>query len=149
MNLLLFQPAVLTENDKVFRDGVLLTQFYEREDAYQTIVTLFNGVDNNQYPWMGKVGDFYLIRGLFNDVDEKGRRLSFLFASNDESFWEDLNSVVNSIDQTISDNTELIIASYLEKSKKKAWLIRTIITVGIVVFCLFLVLLLWNLKQTS
>ena len=119
MNLLLFQPAVLSEDDKVFRDGVLLTRFEEREDAYQTLVRLFDGVDNDQYPWIGKVGDFYLLRGLFNEEDEKGRRLSFLFASDNESYWEELNSVVSDIDLTLSDNTESLVSSFLEKSKKK------------------------------
>ena len=144
MNYLLFQPAILTEPDAVYKNGTLLSNSDERGKAYDEIVNLSLSTGNSQYPWVGKVDGFFFVRGLFDATDEKGRTLSFLFASNNESFKDELESVSATIGYAIKDETRDAIYSFKKKSN------RTIKVLLASIFCgLLLCFILFIIKKCS
>lgn len=105
MNFLLFQPASLSEPDKVFYNGELIIDNTARGEIYDTIVSIFNKISTNSYPWFGKSGQFYVLRGLFEAKDETGRTLSFLFASDSENYQEELSTLSRIIGYKIDAQT--------------------------------------------
>ena len=123
MNYLLFQPASITEPDRVYRNGKLLEQSSERSQEYDTIVALFRKGGQSSYPWIGKVRSFYLVRGLFDAKDEAGRTLSFLFASDNDVFKNELIDIADSINFSVDAQTYQAIDKFLSgrEKKKKTW----------------------------
>lgn len=120
MNYLLFQPALLSEPDKVYLNGKLVEDISERREVYDKIVSLFNSIGGKTYPWFGKAGVFFVLRGLFDVKDEKGRTLSFLFASDNENYQDELKSISKTIGYNIDQSTLNIIdnpSNYLEKKR--------------------------------
>ena len=105
MNYLLFQPAILSEADKVFLNGEIIEDPTRKSEVYDCIVSIFNHVKTNNYPYFDKVGNYYVIRGLFEAKDEKGRVLSFLFASDSENYCEELSNVSKIIGLKIDTKT--------------------------------------------
>lgn len=120
MNYLLFQPASLLEPDKVYLNGRLVEDVSKRREVYDKIVLLFNSIGTKTYPWFGKAGGFFVLRGLFDVKDEKGRTLPFLFASDNENFQDELKSLSIKVGYNIDRSTLNIIdnpSNYLEKKR--------------------------------
>ena len=139
MNYLLFQPASITEPDRVYRNGKLLEQSSERSQEYDTIVALFRKGGQSSYPWIGKVRSFYLVRGLFDAKDEAGRTLSFRFASDNDVFKNELIDIADSINFSVDSQTYQAIEEFLSgrEKKKKTWKFITFFL--IVVFLITLI----------
>ena len=139
MNYFLFQPASLTEPDRVYRNGELLEQSSDRSQVYDKIVSLFRKGGQSSYPWIGKVRSFYLVRGLFDAKDEAGRTLSFLFASDNDVFKNDLIDIADSIHFSVDSQTYQAIDEFLSsrEKKKKTWKIISLFL--IVVFLITLI----------
>lgn len=118
MNFLLYQPALLSEPDKVYLNGTLLEDTSKRREVYDTIVSLFNSIGTKTYPWFGKAGDFYVLRGLFDAKDEKGRTLSFLFASDNVNYQEELTSISKTIGYNVDSKTWIAIDDFSAHREK-------------------------------
>lgn len=149
MNYFLYQPASLTEPDKVYFNGVLIDDAAKRGEVYDKIVAIFNKLGNNTYPWFGKSGTFYVLRGLFETRDEKGRTLSFLFASDSPLFRKELEAISKAIGYSITKNTNDTIADFFinESKKKSAIKYISFAAIGIILITI-ISLLLCNAHQT-
>ena len=140
MNYLLYQPALLSEPDVVYKDGSLLTEPTERGETYDKIVRLFEKAGHAQYPWVGKVDGLFVVRGLFSAKDEKGRVLAFLFASDQEDFKEELKTLASTVGYAVSDETYASIDFFRVRTKKITLVILTALSlVALVCFTLILV----------
>ena len=80
MNILLYQPATIAEEDHLYLNGKLLPDSSERTEMYDRIVSIFKTV-KSKYPLVCKTNGLFVVRGLFDAEDEKGRKLSFIFMS--------------------------------------------------------------------
>ncbi len=141
MNFLLFQPEILTDDDRVYKNGQLLNGSPEYSATYDKIVSLFEKVGNNNYPWLGKYDGFYVVRGLFNKKDEKGRTLSFLFASNSNDVKTELQELSCKIGYEVSDSTFQTIDHFMGSAKKKQLINRIAIPVSIILLITLIILL--------
>lgn len=104
MNILFYQPAVLSEKDKVYYNGELLSENPQRMQYYDRIVSIFKDVKST-YPFVGKAKGLYVIRGLFDATDEKGRQLAFLFASDSRDYLEELKHVTGIVGYSVTQST--------------------------------------------
>lgn len=141
MNYLLFQPEVLTDKDRVYRNGQLLNETKEYSATYNRIVSLFEKAGNYNYPWMGKYAGFYVLRGLFNRKDEKGRTLSFLYASNSMDVKAELQELSCKIGYEVSGATYQTIEGFMESARKKRLIGKIAIPVSFVLLITLIVLL--------
>ena len=140
MNYLLYQPALLSEPDVVYKNSSLLTEPKEREEIYGKIVRLFEKTGHAQYPWVGKVDGLYVVRGLFSSRDEQGRVLAFLFASDQKDFKGELKSLASTVGYDVTDETYASVDSFRDKAKKKSLAIVTALFV-VALVCLTLILI--------
>lgn len=149
MNYLLYQPASLTEPDKVYLNGFLIEDATKRGEIYDKIVAIFNRLGNNTYPWIGKSESFYVLRGLFEARDEKGRTLSFLFASDSPNFRKELDDISKTIGYGITKSTNDTVKDFCIKDAKRKSAIKYIsfTTIGIIVVTI-ISLLLCSANQT-
>lgn len=149
MNYLLFQPASLSEPDKVYFNGKLVEDISKRRKVYDKIVSLFNDVGINSYPWFGRDGDYFVLRGLFDAKDEKGRTLSFLFASDSSNYEVDLKNLSKTIGYNVDAQTLASIDNFINRPAKKKSIIKyvSLAIVGIVLL-ITLIALLCNTHQT-
>lgn len=149
MYYLLYQPASLTEPDKVYLNGALINDAAKRGEVYDKIVAIFNRIGNNNYPWFGKSGTFYVLRGLFEARDEKGRTLSFLFASDSLNFRKELDDISKTIGYGITKSTYDTVEDFCVKDAKRKSAIKYISfsVIGIIVVTI-ISLLLCSANQT-
>lgn len=126
MNYLLFQPASLSEPDKVYLNGSLIEDTSKRREVYDEIVSLFSSIGTKTYPWLGKIGGCFVLRGLFDATDEKGRTLSFLFASDNVNYLDELKRISKTIGYNIDHSTLSIIENFSVHFEKKRSIIKYI-----------------------
>lgn len=133
MYYLLFQPEALNEKDIVYKNGQRLEDYTEYSSTYNQIVTLFEKAGHSSYPWMGKYAGYYVVRGLFNTTDEKGRTLAFLFASDSKDIKEELRTLSGKIDQVVSDSTWQTIEVYLSSSNKRNGVYKIALAIALII----------------
>lgn len=142
MNCLLYQPALLSEPDKVYLNGTLVEDTSKRREVYDKIVSLSNSIGTKTYPWFGKAGGFFVLRGLFDIKDEKGRTLSFLFVSDNVNYLHELKSISKTIGYNIDHSTLSIIeefSDHIEKTKSVFLFVSlTIISILLITIISFL-----------
>jgi hypothetical protein len=139
MNYLLYQPARLADSNQVYYNGKLIDNAVERSEKCDFILNLFRKTGPGRYPSMGEVDGYFVVRGLFAFKDEKGRQMSFLFASNSETYYEELLAVAKEIGYDLNEETLSIIKQY--KDNKKSWVNKSIFTIVIVCIILLIMLL--------
>ena len=140
MYFFLYQPASLIEPDMVYYNGVLIDDSYQRGEVYDRIVAIFNKVNNNTYPWLGKTGKFYTMRGLFDVKDEKGRNLAFLFASDNPDFSKELAGMYQVIGYDATQSTKDTVDEFLVKEANHKPAIK-FITLATIVLILIIIII--------
>lgn len=133
MNYLLFQPEALAEKDRVYKNGQRLENYTEYSSTYNQIVTLFEKAGHSSYPWMGKYVGYYVVRGLFKETDEKGRTLSFLFASDSKDIKEELLTLSDRIGYVVSESTVQTIDAFLSSSNKRKGLYIIALPISLII----------------
>ena len=104
MNILLYQPATIAEEDQIYLNGKLLPDSSERTEMYDRIVSIFKTV-KSKYPLVCKTNGLFVVRGLFDAEDEKGRKLSFIFMSDSKEFLEEILSVTKTVGYEVAPST--------------------------------------------
>ncbi|MBR6869761.1 MAG: hypothetical protein IKM93_08095 [Bacteroidales bacterium] len=142
MNYLLYQPAILADADRVYLNGDLVEEAPRRSEVYDTIVSLFNKMDNSLYPSLDKVDGFYLLRGLFDAKDEKGRTLSFLFASDSDKCIDELSAIAKTIGYRIDASTLNKTEAFLQRNKKNRDAVKyiSLTLLGVIIILILLLL---------
>lgn len=141
MNYLLFQPEVLTEKTRVYKDGQLLNNTKEYNATYERIISLFERAGNPNYPWMGKYAGFYVLRGLFNTKDEEGRILPFLYATNSNDVKNEVQEISSKIGHEVASATYQTIESFAKSTKNKRLTIIIAISTIIVILVSLIIIL--------
>ena len=116
MNCFLFFLASLNESDVVYLNCELVKDPTKRSELYSNIGKIFSKTGNS-YPLFCKKGKFYLLRGLFDAKDDKGRILPFLFASTEANYKSEVLNIAESIGYKISSSTIDAIQAYIKKRK--------------------------------
>lgn len=148
MNYLLFQPATLSEPDRVYLNGELIEDSLKRSEVYDKIVSIFKKTNSSGYPWFGKSGAYYVLRGLFESKDELGRTLSFLFASDGQDFIDELSSISKTVGYKVDAQTMSTIDGFSTQSSNKKSMFLCISLAIILVLLIIIILLLCNTHQT-
>lgn len=138
MNILLYQPAVLSEEDKVYFNGELLSENSKRLEIIERIGSIFRGVESS-YPLVGKTKGLFVVRGLFDATDEKGRQLAFLFAADSRDFLEELKKVTRSIGYPISQSTLKSIDDFRHNQKIKQTLVISVLSIILLTLITYLI----------
>ena len=121
MNILLYQPATIAEEDQIYLNGKLLPDSLERTEMYDRIVSIFKTV-KSKYPLVCKTNGLFVVRGLFDAVDEKGRKLSFIFMSDSKEFLEEILSVTKTVGYEVAPSTITYIQKFKYACKIKTYL---------------------------
>lgn len=140
MHYLLYQPAILTDQDCVYFNGKLIEEPEQRTDIYDKILELTMPVSSSPYPWIGKCKKNIVLHGCFNAVDEKGRTLGFIFTTDNEDFTDELSLCCANIGYALTENTILVIESFKKAVaiKKKCFKYSLFIVPLVVLFFIIL-----------
>ena len=128
MNILLYQPATIAEEDQIYLNGKLLPDSSERTEMYDRIVSIFKTV-KSKYPLVCKTNGLFVVRGLFDAVDEKGRKLSFIFMSDSKEFLEEILSVTKTVGYEIAPSTITYIKKFKHACKIKTYLVVILLAI--------------------
>lgn len=109
-NIIWYQPAKLTDNDIIIKNGICLEEGSERTEVFLKIKKVSEKAIGKQRPWHGKIGNFYFIKGNFDEKDERGRFLSFLFISDTDNGKKAFIDTLKIIDKKINANTAKCLA---------------------------------------
>lgn len=110
-NILWYQPAKLSDKDVVIKNGIILEEGTERLEAFQNLKKVSNKAIGKERPWHGKIGNYYFIKGNFEEKDERGRQLSFLFISDAPNGKEAFFDTLKAINQKLDEQTATCIAT--------------------------------------
>ena len=128
MNILLYQPATIAEEDQIYLNGKLLPDSLERTEMYDRIVSIFKTV-KSKYPLVCKTNGLFVVRGLFDAVDEKGRKLSFIFMSDSKEFLEEILSVTKTVGYEVAPSTITYIQKFKHACKIKTYLVVILLAI--------------------
>lgn len=137
MDILLYQPAIFSEEDKVYFNGQLVLDQDKSSEAYSRIVSIFKNVKNT-YPYTAKINGLYVIRGLFDAIDEKGRTMTFIFASDSDDYSDQVLNVTQSIGYPISKSTLKCINDFKHNRKLKQSIFISLITILVSTLLIYL-----------
>lgn len=131
-NILWYQPTKLTDNDIIIKNGVSLEGSSERTEVFQKLKKISEKAKGKKRPWHGKIGNYYLIKGSFDEKDERDRFLSFLFISDAHDGKQAFFKTLKVIDKKINENT----AKCLELQTKVILKPILVATVGLLLLAL-------------
>ena len=136
-NILWYQPAKLSDKDVVIKNGNILDEGTERLEAFQNLKKISEKAIGKERPWHGKIGNYYFIKGNFEEKDERGRHLSFLFISDAPNGKEALINTLKAINQEVNEKTESCLSS--QKSSVFNAILLSFIGLVILGFIIYLV----------
>lgn len=110
-NILWYQPAKLSDKDVVIKNGNILEEGTERLEAFQNLKKVSDKAIGKERPWHGKIGHYYFVKGNFEEKDERGRQLSFLFISDATNGKEAFFDTLKKINKQVNEKTAICIAS--------------------------------------
>ena len=110
-NILWYQPAKLSDKDIVIKNGIILEEGTERFEAFQNLKKVSEKAIGKERPWHGKIGNYYFIKGNFEEKDERGRHLSFLFISDALNGKQAFFDTLKKINKQVNEKTVICIAS--------------------------------------
>lgn len=110
-NILWYQPAKLSDKDIVIKNGIILEEGTERFEAFQNLKKVSEKAIGKERPWHGKIGNYYFIKGNFEEKDERGRHLSFLFISDAPNGKQAFFDTLKKINKQVNEKTVICIAS--------------------------------------
>lgn len=128
---MLYQPALFSEKDCVYKDSILIEEEPKRTEIYDRILQLSNIVSGKQSPIIKQSRQYVVLKGQFNAQDEKGRRLAFLFVTDNEDVKGELNAICSQIGYTLAVSTVSAIDSFQYQKKNKQHLVYALSAVGI------------------
>lgn len=136
MNYFIYQPPRLDDADIIYCNAELINDSRKRVEVYSMIAKIHDEVRLKSYPWFGKKNGYYVLKGLFNAKDEKGRTMSFFFASNDDDYENILACIAEKIGYDIGLSTQQLMEDYLKEKKRNQF-----IKCGLVILSLVLLML--------
>jgi len=132
---LLFQPADLSADDVIVIDGHFSNDSKTCQKAFDEIYNLSKSVSTKNAPWQGRKGKYHFVKGLLDKIDEKGRRLSFIFIAKEECWKEQLDESIMAIGIPMDSRTIDILN---KRQRFKCWtIVIMIIIITVVTITIF------------
>jgi len=114
-SILWYQPAIINADDIVSCNGVIQQNSNERTSCFRQLNQIADKVIGKKKPWCGKVDGYFFIKGHIDGLDEKGRKLSFMFTCDEEDYKGALAKELVAIGCKLDSITE----DYLASKKKR------------------------------
>lgn len=105
-SILWFQPANLTEEDIVTYNGKKLTSGIERNAKFKQLQNIADKAISKKQPWCGHINNYVFVKGNLDGKDERGRLLSFMFATDEKDYVSALSRELSVIGYQMNDLTE-------------------------------------------
>lgn len=135
-SILWYQPAKLTDDDFIFLNGKSLSNTSDRSEAFDKLKKVSDKVIGKDRPWCGNVSGYFFVKGTLNEKDERGRKLSFTFMSDEADGEAALHQTLKAASKVIDNSTAACIKEYpvrREKAKKMA--------IGIAAVCILIIII--------
>ena len=133
-NILWYQPEKLGNDDVVVLNGSKLSNGVEYDKCFDSIKRFSDIAIKHESPWCGMVNGIYFVKGWFSAVDEKGRKLSFMFMSEEKDGYQALVRELKSLGYSLDNKTE-------ECVKKQSSKLPISMIVSFVVIILLIILI--------
>lgn len=82
---LYYQTAKMTESDYLSIDGSEVHESSKRNKAFLTLQDTASLLTNDKIPWCTSVRGYKILKGAFEDRDEKGRTMTFVYIAHKKS----------------------------------------------------------------
>ena len=105
-NILWYQPEELNNDDVIISNGKILPKDIEYNNCFRQLMKVSDMAINHKSPWCGNVNGFFFVKGWFDALDKKGRRLPFMFVSDKKDGYKTLIYELNRIGYTMDHSTE-------------------------------------------
>lgn len=96
-SIMWYQPANLHDPDVILIDGEIAEDGEARQKCFDEYSEFAKAVVDKSRPWCGRIGDCFYIKGSLNQVDQKGRLLSFDFVSKYDCWKDQYKQCINTI----------------------------------------------------
>lgn len=141
-DILWYQPAKLSDDDALIKDGCRLAAgSAERSRAFNELEVEVKKWKSKKPSFCSPRGARFYVNGFFNEKDEVGRPLCFMFTSNRErkEASEKLREMAKAEGLTLHEET----LAAIEKAERKCW---TLLWLGVAVVIIVLILLIWKTR---
>lgn len=135
-NILWYQPAKLSDRDVIVYNGSVIEQDMYRSTYFARIKKLADKVSVHPRPWWGNVENHYFVKGSFNQKDEKGRLLSFMFLSECADDKKTLIQITSDLGFELDADTKRCIEN---ESKKKYKILFVVIIMLLIASFIYIV----------
>lgn len=128
-SIMWYQPAQLNGEDIMLADSEILQPGTAYQEAFDEMYRLSDFMADKKRPWHGKNRKLKLhyVKGNLNQVDEKGRMLSFDFISRQDCWEDELKKSIKAIGIEMDDGTTNCL-----KKKESRTLWKTIVAIILV-----------------
>lgn len=107
-----YQSNRLNEHDIIICNGQVIKDTETRQVYINELFEFELKASKKKSPWCGKVNGWIFVKGLFSQKDESGRRMSFVFLSNNNNFTDEMNKAFQIVNKTLDHRTKETIKSY-------------------------------------
>lgn len=135
-NIFWYQPAKLSEADVIILNDNKLVDNIERSKAFALQKSLAEKVVGKKRHWYGKVDGYFFVKGMLDETDERGRKLSFVFVSDEIDAKSALYRALNIAGKSVDETT----AACLNKEPSVAYKNKIFIA-GIIALCVIIAIL--------
>lgn len=116
-NIFWYQPAKLSDADVVLLNNKQLEDNAERSQAFLTLKKAADRCINKKRPWYGVVNGYKFVKGSLEQLDERGRKLSFIFLSDGNDWQTSLQNVLQSLNMKLDHDTTVCVGNAETKIK--------------------------------
>lgn len=105
-SILWYQPEELNNDDVIISNGKILPKDIEYNNCFRQLMKVSDVAIHHKSPWCGIVNGFFFVKGWFDSLDKKGRRLPFMFVSDKKDGYKALICELNRIGYKMDHSTE-------------------------------------------
>ncbi len=109
INILWYQPEELNNDDVIISNGKILPKDIEYNKCFRQLMKVSDMALHHKSPWCGIVNGFFFVKGWFEALDKKGRKIPFMFVSNEKDGYKALICELNRIGYIMDHSTESIV----------------------------------------
>lgn len=104
-NILWYQPEELNNDDVVISNGKILPKDIEYNKCFRQLMEVSDVAIHHKSPWCGIVNGFFFVKGWFDALDKRGRKLPFMFVSDEKNGYNALIRELNRIGYKMDQST--------------------------------------------
>lgn len=105
-NILWYQPEELNNDDVIISNGKILPKDIEYNNCFRQLMKVSDVAIHHKSPWCGIVNGFFFVKGWFDAIDKGGRRLPFMFVSDEKDGYKALICELNRIGYKMDHSTK-------------------------------------------